>query len=161
MLLTALTLAFAHWRRRADAGAEDTSLLLDLEGHGREEALTAGDVTRTVGWFTSLYPVRLDAEVSDWDDVWAAGPAVGRALKQVKEQLAALPDRGVGHGLLRYLNPDTAPQLTGPARPQVLFNYLGRVAAVATPTGSRSRTRPNRRETTPGHTWGTPSRSTR
>ncbi|MGP8298318.1 amino acid adenylation domain-containing protein [Streptomyces inhibens] len=151
VLLTALTLAFTQWRLRARGRAEDTSLLLDLEGHGREEALMAGDVSRTVGWFTSVYPVRLDAEVTDWDDVWAAGPAIGHALKQVKEQLAALPDHGVGYGLLRYLNPDTAPLLTGLARPQVLFNYLGRVASghdadwqplahAAEPTGNDPRT---------------------
>ncbi|MBC2879822.1 MULTISPECIES: non-ribosomal peptide synthetase [Streptomyces] len=128
VLLTALALAFAHWRRDG-GGTGNGPLLLDLEGHGREESLAAGDVSRTVGWFTTVHPARLDVDVSDWDDLWAAGPEAGHALKRVKEQLAALPDHGAGYGLLRYLNPDTAPLLAGLARPQVLFNYLGRTTA--------------------------------
>ena len=59
----------------------------------------------------------------------AGGPALGRALKLIKEQLRALPDNGLGYGLLRYLNRETAPQLAGHAAPQLGFNYLGRFAA--------------------------------
>ncbi|MEU7137626.1 amino acid adenylation domain-containing protein [Streptomyces sp. NPDC046261] len=128
VLLTGLALAVADWRRRLGRG-DGSSVLLHLEGHGREEAVVAGaDLSRTVGWFTSIYPVRLDPAVGDWAAVWAAGPAVGDALKRVKEQLRALPDNGVGYGLLRYLNPETGPVLAGLAQPQIGFNYLGRFA---------------------------------
>lgn len=82
----------------------------------------------TVGWFTSLYPVCLDLAGVDVDQALAGGPAIGRALKQIKEQLRAIPGRGLGYGLLRYLNPDTAPCLASRSQPQLGFNYLGRFA---------------------------------
>ena len=79
------------------------------EGLGRERGgLGDLDLTRTVGWFTSLYPVRLDPGALDLDEALAGGPALGRALKIVKEQLRAVPGKGLGYGLLRYLNADTA-----------------------------------------------------
>ena len=59
----------------------------------------------------------------------AGGDALGRALKTIKEQLRALPDNGLGYGVLRYLNPQTGAQLAGFAGPQIGFNYLGRFAA--------------------------------
>ena len=62
------------------------------------------ELSRTVGWFTSLYPVRLDPGPLDLDEALAGGPALGRALKLIKEQLRAVPDNGLGYGLLRYLN---------------------------------------------------------
>ena len=62
------------------------------------------DLTRTVGWFTSLYPVRLDAGALDLDGGAGGGPALGRALKSIKEELRAVPEKGLGYGLLRYLN---------------------------------------------------------
>ncbi|MFJ8314263.1 MULTISPECIES: amino acid adenylation domain-containing protein, partial [unclassified Streptomyces] len=121
VLLAALGVAIGDWARRR--GADTTSgVLVDLEGHGREEVVAGVDLSRTVGWFTSAYPVRLvpgAAEVSD-------GPALARALKAVKEQLRAIPDNGIGYGMLRYLNPDTAPVLAAGNRPQIGFNYLGR-----------------------------------
>lgn len=134
VLLTAFALAVTDWdrgrgRQRADG------VLLDLEGHGREELLAGvrpdADISRTVGWFTSLFPVRLDPGVpdGDWDEVHAAGPAVGRALARVAGQLAALPDNGAGYGLLRHLNPETADVLGALPVPQLGFNYLGRFGA--------------------------------
>ncbi|WP_344096030.1 amino acid adenylation domain-containing protein [Streptomyces stramineus] len=127
VLLSGLALAVAEWRRRR--GGADSQVLIDLEGHGREEIAPGADLTRTVGWFTSLYPVRLDPGRLDWDTVRAAGPEVGRAVKTVKEQLRAFPDHGMGYGLLRHLNETTAPELAGlPATPQIGFNYLGRFA---------------------------------
>ncbi|OGA14919.1 MAG: hypothetical protein A3H32_18620 [Betaproteobacteria bacterium RIFCSPLOWO2_02_FULL_63_19] len=109
VLLAALAIA---------VGAERCGpLLVDLEGHGRES--DRFDLSRTVGWFTSLFPVRLD--VGD-----VAGEDVDRALKRVKEQLRAVPGRGVGYGLLRYLNSDAAPRLARKRPPQIEFNYLGR-----------------------------------
>ncbi|KUN76450.1 non-ribosomal peptide synthetase [Streptomyces griseoruber] len=123
ILLTALALAVAHWR----GGERGGGVLVDLEGHGRREELAPGlDLSRTVGWFTALYPVRLDATVTDWDDVWSGGAALGRAVKTVKEQLRAVPDRGIGYGLLRHLNRDTGPLLASGRTPQIGFNYLGR-----------------------------------
>ena len=82
-------------------------MLLDLEGHGREEVFGDVDLTRTVGWFTSLYPVRLDPGRLDLDEALAGGAALGRALKTIKEQLRAVPGKGLGYGLLRYLNDAT------------------------------------------------------
>jgi len=58
---------------------------VDLEGHGREEFLSGVDLSRTVGWFTSLFPVRLDIGVLE--EGWARGSALGRILKRIKEQL--------------------------------------------------------------------------
>ena len=87
------------------------------------------DLSRTIGWFTSLFPVRLDPGAVDLDEALAGGRALGRAFKAIKEQLRQLPNHGLGYGLLRYLNPETASQLTGLAAPQVGFNYLGRFAA--------------------------------
>ncbi|MDQ0377609.1 non-ribosomal peptide synthetase [Amycolatopsis thermophila] len=109
-------LAHAVGRRR---GTGDTSLLLALEGHGREEQIVPGaDLSGTVGWFTSVFPVRVDP-----GDLTAD---VHTGLLRVHEQLA-LPDKGIGHGLLRYLNPDTAAELESLPEPQLEFNYLGRL----------------------------------
>ena len=161
VLLTGLTLAVADWCRRhvqggpvqgagggvhpvanpgrgANHGAHhgaSHAVLLDLEGHGREEVLgregVSGevDLTRTVGWFTSLHPVRLDPGLLDLDEALSGGAALGRALKTIKEQLRAVPGKGLGYGLLRYLNPETAGVLAGLPVPQLGFNYLGRFAA--------------------------------
>jgi amino acid adenylation domain-containing protein/non-ribosomal peptide synthase protein (TIGR01720 family) len=124
VLLSTLALALAKWRadrRRGDSSAA----LFNLEGHGREADLVPGqlDLSRTVGWFTSIFPVRVDPGPVAWEDVLAAGPALAASVKSVKEQLRAVPHRGLGFGVLRYLD-DSRP-LRG-AAPQILFNYLGR-----------------------------------
>ena len=94
VLLTGLVLALADWRR-AQGGAGSHAALLDLEGHGREEEGFAGvDLTRTVGWFTSLYPVRLDPGAIDVAAALSGGAPLGRALKSIKEQLRAVPQKG-------------------------------------------------------------------
>jgi non-ribosomal peptide synthase protein (TIGR01720 family) len=82
-----------------------------------------------VGWFTSLYPVRLDVGDADLDPVRAGGPDAGAVVKRVKEQLRAIPGNGAGFGLLRYLNPRTGPVLAALGAPQIGFNYLGRFGA--------------------------------
>ena len=130
VLLTALVIAVAGWRRRRAHGkGTSNAVLIDLEGHGREQQLFEGvDLSRTVGWFTSLFPVRLDAGVLDLEEAWEGGAALGQAFKRIKEQLRALPDGGLGYGVLRHLNPETAPALAGLASPQIGFNYLGRFA---------------------------------
>ncbi|MGW4433615.1 amino acid adenylation domain-containing protein, partial [Streptomyces tendae] len=122
VLLAAFALA---WARRG--GGRGAGVLLDLEGHGREEELVGGaDLSRTVGWFTSLHPVRVDAGPADLADAFAGGPAAGAVVKRVKEQLREVPEKGIGYGLVRHLNPRTAPGFAGLPTPQVAFNYLGR-----------------------------------
>jgi amino acid adenylation domain-containing protein/non-ribosomal peptide synthase protein (TIGR01720 family) len=136
VLLTALAVAVARWRHCHGRG-EGSAVLIDVEGHGREDIIAGLDLSSTVGWFTSVFPVRLDPGVSA-EQARAGGPAVlGIALKQVKEQLRALPNKGVGYGALRYLNPQTGPALTGLPHPQIGFNYLGRFPApVTNPPGT-------------------------
>ncbi|OJF15837.1 non-ribosomal peptide synthetase [Couchioplanes caeruleus] len=117
VLLTALRVAVSRWRdRRGEDGAAE--LLVDVERHGREEIAEGLDLSRTVGWFTSVQPVRL-----------AAGPRPVDALKGVKERLRAAPDGGLGFGMLRHLNAQVAPVLAQAASAQVLFHYFGRFAA--------------------------------
>ncbi|MFD0414993.1 non-ribosomal peptide synthase/polyketide synthase [Streptomyces sp. NPDC127108] len=124
-LLAGLALALAKWRQTR--GTDESSSLIRLEGHGREEAAAPGaDLSETVGWFTSVFPVRLDLTDADLDDALNGGPAAARVLKAVKEQLRAIPDKGIGYGLLRHLNPHTAHVLAAHGHGQVGFNYLGR-----------------------------------
>ena len=139
VLLTGLVVAIADWCRRRGRGASQGSnqaVLLDLEGHGREDIFADVDLSRTVGWFTSLFPVRLDPGALDLDEAWRAVPRSGARSRPIKEQLRALPDNGLGYGLLRYLNRETASQLAGLAAPQIGFNYLGRFAAAAADWGA-------------------------
>ena len=133
VLLTAVAVAVVAWWRRQrgqDDGAGGLAgVLLDVEGHGREEVFGAVDLSRTVGWFTSLYPVRLDVSGQAVEEALAGGASLGGLFKSVKEQLRGLPRRGLGYGLLRYLNAETAGELAGLASPQLSFNYLGRFAS--------------------------------
>ncbi|HLJ91509.1 MAG TPA: amino acid adenylation domain-containing protein [Candidatus Angelobacter sp.] len=128
VLLTGLALSVLKWRGQR-GHSQDTSVLIDLEGHGREEIFSGVDLSRTVGFFTTIFPVLLDPGPVDIEEAWAAGDALGRALKTIKEQLRAIPDHGIGYGLLRHLNPETAPVLSALPRPQIDFNYLGRFQA--------------------------------
>ncbi|HET7231202.1 MAG TPA: amino acid adenylation domain-containing protein, partial [Longimicrobium sp.] len=112
VLLYALAEAVSEW-------TGGPRVRLWLEGHGREEEIGGGiDLTRTIGWFTTIYPVVLDVAGAD-------GP--GERLKRVKEQLRAVPRRGIGHGALRWLSPHAALRgaLAAQAEPEILFNYLG------------------------------------
>ncbi|MDB9373597.1 non-ribosomal peptide synthetase [Nodularia sphaerocarpa] len=111
VLLTALVQSFAGWTGH-------DSLLISLEGHGREDLFEDVDLSRTAGWFTSLFPVCLQV---------AGLHHPGEALKSVKEQLRRIPNRGIGYGILRYLSQDAAihKQLELLPQPQVSFNYLG------------------------------------
>jgi amino acid adenylation domain-containing protein/non-ribosomal peptide synthase protein (TIGR01720 family) len=131
VLLTALGLAVADVRRRhpgPDAGERD-GVVVALEAHGRQDELVGGaDLSRSVGWFTSVVPVALHPGAVDLADALAGGPAAGAAVRRVQAQLRDLPDGGVGHGLLRYLNPRTGPALAGLETPAIQFNYLGRFA---------------------------------
>jgi len=127
VLLTGFCLAVLDWRRGLGRGS-GTSVLVDLEGHGRETEASGLDLSRTVGWFTSQYPVRLDAGGIDLQDALSGGASLGVALKRIKEQLRHLPDGGLGYGVLRYLDGKSGEELSGFAAPQIGFNYLGRFA---------------------------------
>ncbi|MFP3987378.1 amino acid adenylation domain-containing protein [Streptomyces sp. E11-3] len=107
VLLAALVLALREWGPHGDA------MTVTMEGHGREHL----DLSRTVGWFTSEYPVRVPA-VGD----------VGQVLRAAKEAKRGVPDGGVGYGVLRYLDPETSAELAATPPPDVLLNYLGRFA---------------------------------
>ncbi|AFZ33306.1 non-ribosomal peptide synthetase (plasmid) [Gloeocapsa sp. PCC 7428] len=109
VLLTALVQAFTAW-------TQQQGLLVELEGHGREDLFADIDVSRTVGWFTTLFPIWLSLESDDLDT----------ALKSIKEQLRQIPDRGISYGILRYLKS----QLHEIPSAQVRFNYLGQVDQV-------------------------------
>ncbi|MEH2040965.1 amino acid adenylation domain-containing protein [Nostoc sp.] len=111
VLLTALVQTFTRW-------TGSYSLLIDLEGHGREDLFDDVDLSRTVGWFTSIFPVLLQLE--DRNDP-------GEVLKSVKEQLRRIPNRGIDYGIWRYISPDESDRNQLPAFPkaEVSFNYLG------------------------------------
>ncbi|MFJ4438157.1 non-ribosomal peptide synthase/polyketide synthase [Streptomyces sp. NPDC088923] len=120
VLLTAFALAVGDWRSRVLGAPGGGPVLVDLEGHGRDEDLAGdADLSRTVGWFTTVVPVRLDPGARAGDDLDAA-------VARVRAHLTALPGSGTGHGLLRHLNPESAPLLAELAAPQIEFNYMGR-----------------------------------
>ncbi|WP_270168683.1 non-ribosomal peptide synthetase [Paenibacillus sp. SYP-B4298] len=108
ILLTALGTAIQRWSRH-------DRVLVNLEGHGRESILPDIDITRTVGWFTSKYPVLLEME---------PGKDMSYRIKQTKEMLRQVPNKGIGYGIWRYLSEHTAADGWG-ATPQISFNYLG------------------------------------
>jgi non-ribosomal peptide synthase protein (TIGR01720 family) len=113
VLLAALAWALARWTGRERVAVE-------VEGHGREEILDGVDLSRTVGWFTTMFPVALDVPASGEPD-WRA------LIKSVRRQVLAVPANGLGYGALRYLGaPAVRERLaaSGPG-PQVVFNYLG------------------------------------
>ncbi|MBV9775389.1 MAG: amino acid adenylation domain-containing protein, partial [Gemmatimonadetes bacterium] len=120
VLLTALVRATAAW-------TGDARLLVEMEGHGREELFPDVDLSRTVGWFTTLVPVLLDVR---------GLPGEGDALKAVKEQLRALPNRGIGHGALRWLaDGDARARLAEFPRAEIRFEYLGQFDQALPGTG--------------------------
>ncbi|WP_326799791.1 amino acid adenylation domain-containing protein [Streptomyces sp. NBC_01808] len=133
VLLATLAGAVVHWR----PDTTDRGVLVDIEGHGRE---SEGDVdlSRTVGWFTSSHPVRVDVSGVRLDDALAGGAAAGSLLKSVKEQVRAIPGDGLGHDLLRHLNPGTADAMAALPQPQIGFNYLGRFPAPAPASSVRA-----------------------
>jgi amino acid adenylation domain-containing protein/non-ribosomal peptide synthase protein (TIGR01720 family) len=110
ILLTALGLAVRAW-----TGSE--KVLINLEGHGREKIIEGLDITRTIGWFTSMYPVILELQKAE---------DLSHHLKKTKESLRKVPNKGIGYGILKYL---TANEHKGTLQfylaPQINFNYLG------------------------------------
>ncbi|MCP2343571.1 non-ribosomal peptide synthase/polyketide synthase [Actinomadura rupiterrae] len=128
VLLAGLVAALTEWRGGLPGG-----ILIDVEGHGR--SADGLDLSRTVGWFTAVHPVRIDPAGADPAQVKAGGDAAGQLIKQVKEQRRAVPGDGLGHGLLRYLNPATAPRFAALPHARLGFNYLGRFADARRPDG--------------------------
>jgi amino acid adenylation domain-containing protein/non-ribosomal peptide synthase protein (TIGR01720 family) len=126
-----LLIAFAlAWAEFLDTGGP--LIGIDVEGHGRHDELGPDiDLSRTVGWFTTKFPVTLAVGGLTWEQVVAGGAALGAVIKDAKEQLRAVPDP-VTYGLLRYLNPDV--DLDGPD-PSIGFNYLGRAGAATEASG--------------------------
>lgn len=108
LLLTALLLAV-----RRQYG--NNILRLDLEGHGREELVPGTDISRTVGWFTSIFPVTLEV----------AGEDLGTTIKAVKETLRAIPNNGIDYGIWRFMDPEAHVPPEHETHPQIIFNYLG------------------------------------
>ncbi|WDD98094.1 non-ribosomal peptide synthetase [Thalassomonas actiniarum] len=106
LLLAALLKAHCQW-------SGQLSLTLDLEGHGREIQSTGLDLSQTMGWFTSLYPLKLTTDTLDWRTV----------ITRVKETYRRVPHHGLGFGVLKYLVQDS--ELAKQPRPELVFNYLG------------------------------------
>jgi len=111
ILLTALVSSFNQW-------TGEKSLIVDLEGHGREDLFEDVDLSRTVGWFTTIFPIHLKVSYVN---------NLGETLKLVKEQLRCLPKHGIGYGILRYLHTTTIvkDKLQSLPKAEVSFNYLG------------------------------------
>jgi amino acid adenylation domain-containing protein/non-ribosomal peptide synthase protein (TIGR01720 family) len=108
LLLTALARTLCRW-------SGQDCLLVDMEGHGREDLFAGIDLSRTVGWFTSTYPVRL-----------APHPDIGASIKSVKESLRQVPEGGIGYGVIRFLCDESLRTgFDSLPRPRVSFNYLG------------------------------------
>ncbi|WP_133979174.1 non-ribosomal peptide synthetase, partial [Pseudomonas inefficax] len=108
LLLTALSRVVGRWTGRAE-------VLVRLEGHGREDLFDGIDLTRTVGWFTSMYPLKLSPQAQ-----WPG------SIKVIKEQLRAVPNKGIGYGVLRYLGAaETRQALAQLPKGEIVFNYLG------------------------------------
>ena len=113
LLMTALMEAFHRW-------AGMTSLSVNLEGHGREDLFDDLDLTRTLGWFTTIFPVRLRKKEGD---------GLVTTLRRVKDVLRSLPNKGFGYGLLRYVAQGNSllEQLRERREPLVSLNYLGQL----------------------------------
>lgn len=111
VLLTALIKTFSRWTGKSE-------LLIDLEGHGREDIFEGVNLSRTVGWFTSIFPVLLSL---------SADVSLGEVLKSIKEQLRTIPKQGIGYGVLRYLSDrqEIIEQMRELPQAEISFNYFG------------------------------------
>ncbi|MFK2891134.1 amino acid adenylation domain-containing protein, partial [Dyella flagellata] len=124
VLLTALSLAIAD-RRTLWNHAGGTGVHIDVTEHGRQVLPYQQDYAHTIGCFDYAFPVWLDPGQVDMTDALAGGEALGRSLKLIKEQLRAVPDNGIGFGLLRELQHGAA-LVTDGAQASLGFDYQGR-----------------------------------
>ncbi len=110
LLLCSLAMAIEAW-------SGNNKILISLEGHGRENLLKDVSIDRTIGWFTSLYPVILDMKHSE---------DISYCIKKTKEHLRRIPNKGVGYGILKYLTaPGNKKNIHFKLKPEIGFNYLG------------------------------------
>ena len=110
--MTALALTLSKW-------CDSKEILIDVEGHGREESIGNNiNLARTVGWFTSCYPAFIN--IDDSSDLRAS-------LEKVSEELANIPNKGIGYGILRYLSADKKirSSLEQLPKAEVALNYTG------------------------------------
>jgi amino acid adenylation domain-containing protein/non-ribosomal peptide synthase protein (TIGR01720 family)/FkbM family methyltransferase len=136
LLLGALAKTLASW-------TNSSQVTIGLEGHGRENISEGADTSRTVGWFTTLYPLMLEIE----EDMPEAA-----MVKSVKEQLRLVPDKGIGYGVLKYMNRENS--LEGRHPWDIVFNYLGQLDNVAGSSQSFSVAQESAGETiSPAHKW--------
>jgi non-ribosomal peptide synthase protein (TIGR01720 family) len=127
VIIATLVLSLLDWRRE-QASVEDQMIIVGLEGHGREDIFDDVDLSRTIGWFTSLYPARIDLNSVELSRVFADDVELERAIRLVSQQLKLIPNNGIGFGILRHLNTETSHKLAEQPTPQVGINYLGRFA---------------------------------
>ncbi|AJH24202.1 peptide synthetase [Bacillus velezensis] len=125
VLLASAVLALQKWSPRH-------ALKIALEGHGRQSEQAGADISRTVGWFTSIYPVLVRSGVYEPLEEYEI-----RTLKTVKDTLRRIPDKGNGYGVLKYLTPPKLAGMTFGKAPEISFNYLGQFDA---PGGSPAET---------------------
>jgi amino acid adenylation domain-containing protein/non-ribosomal peptide synthase protein (TIGR01720 family) len=141
LLIGAFALAAIEWRSEQGI-TDESSVLVEIEGHGRQEEFFCGvNLSETIGWFTTLYPVRFDLGALAVKHSGRTGSWLERSFKRVKEQLRGVPNFGFNYGLLRYLNDSTAVILSKGSRAQFSFNYHGRISA------------PEARDWTPASEW--------
>jgi non-ribosomal peptide synthase protein (TIGR01720 family) len=123
-------LLLAAWARTVSRWTASPHVSLHLEGHGREELFDDVDLSRTVGWFTAMFPFGIDLDGAD---------TIEQAIHAVKDELRALPKHGIGYGLLAHLSSDgeLRRQLAQRPQPAISFNYLGRFATSDEPAQAR------------------------
>jgi amino acid adenylation domain-containing protein/non-ribosomal peptide synthase protein (TIGR01720 family) len=115
ILLTALIIAFNKW-------SKGNKLLIDLEGHGREQLSEDTDLSGTTGWFTAIYPVMLNTFTTN-----STNEEISETIKTIKENIRQIPDKGFGFGILKYLSSDKSikEKLCSMPEREIIFNYLG------------------------------------
>jgi len=111
ILLSALSLTIREW-------TNGSNICINMEGHGREEIIPGMNISRTAGWFTAQYPVILKSE---------AAAEFPETIKNVKETLRRIPDKGIGYGILRYLTDRKKAGADFSIKPDISFNYLGQI----------------------------------
>ncbi len=129
VLLAALGLAVGAFKT-SRFGKPGGPILCDIEGHGRE-AIGDADLSRTVGWFTSVFPARLEVSTAGNGISGISDADLKQLIIEIKEQTSARPYHGLGYGMLRYLNKETSAKLASENKAQIAFNYLGRFPAGA------------------------------
>ncbi|RBL90546.1 non-ribosomal peptide synthetase [Chitinophaga flava] len=113
LLLSALALTLSEWM-------DSDKVSVGFEKHGREDISSDIDISHTTGWFTTLSPVLLDA---------SAGEDTGMLIQTIKRQLNEVPDKGLGFGVLKYINKEAG--LIGKDPWDIIFNYHGQIGNVS------------------------------